>query len=1154
MKRLILALFAFQLIIWAQSFTATVRGVVTDTSRATIPEAKVTVTDVNRNLQYNSQSDAEGRYAFTTLPPGKYTLSVEADGFKRFVRSGFELQIQQQATIDAELTVGDISTSVEVAGTAPLLNTTNATLGQVVNNRAVVSLPIASRQPLALVSLTAGINPVNTSAGGQTNTNFVANGTRNSTADVLMDGMSLTNVEQNSGVTNLEYQPSVDTVEEFKVQTSYFSAEFGNTGGAVINLVSKSGTNEYHGVLYEFHRNSALNANSWFSNRAGNSIPDFKRNVYGGTIGGPVILPKLYSGKNKTFFFYDYEGTRQNSATTQLSTVPTMEQRRGDFSNLRAQNGQLIQLYNPFDTYLAADGKTTLRQPFENNIIPQSMLDPVALKALSYYPEPTSNGDPFTQTNNFFGQGTNSSISHQMDAKIDHILSEKHRIMSRYSVNWGNSTPANLYGNEANPYSNGASTSRTQNFVFDYTRMQNPTTVIQLRYGVLRQRTNTTPQSFGFDQTSLGLPDIYLTSGIQMFPSFQPDGYQRVGTVGWGLIGRGDDVQSVTGSVTKIWAAHNVKMGGEGRFMRLNYLQPGYPQGNFNFNRGVTSENPNKGDSLQGNAIASMLLGWGSGGDYHLDPWSASASKYFGMYIQDDWKVTRKLTVNLGLRYDFDVPRTERYDRLSWFDFNEPSPIAGMVPGYPDLRGQFHFADSDTRSSVDPDYNNVQPRIGLAYALTPTTAIRAAYGLFYTVSRASIKGHLGTGFQTNSSPQFSRDGNLTPYATLSNPYPDGLNLPLGRDLGPEAFLGLGVGTDSRYNMNPQYQQWNLSIQKQLPGNSVLELNYMGTKGTHLYYGGGAENQNLLPKEEWGLGRTALNALVPNPFYGIITDQRSALSAPTVTLNSLLRPYSQYGSNGVSGATPNRANSIYHGGTVRFEKQFSAGLSLLAHYTWSKLIDDASFSSGNVSWLGGTTSIQDPLNLRLERSLSAMDVPHRVVVAANYQLPFGRGKSFGSSWNGFTNAILGGWEISGIATLSSGFPIVTALDSGVLWNGAQRPNLIGDPNPGGSIESRLNNYFNTDAFSRPAADTLGTAPRTLNYRTPGIRNLDASVFKNFSFSETKRLQIRAEAYNLTNTPTFGTPNATFGSTNFGVITGYAGGRGPREMQIAAKFYY
>jgi hypothetical protein len=741
-------------------------------------------------------------------------------------------------------------------------------------------------------------------------------------------------------------------------------------------------------------------------------------------------------------------------------------------------------------------------------------------------------------------------------------MSDRQRIMSRYSVNWGASIPAVLWSSKlADPFSNGDSHSRTQNFVIDYTRMQSPGTLITVRYGILRQANYTDPKSLGFDQTTLGLSPLFLTSGIKMFPNFAPESYQFTGQVGYGLIGRGDDVNSITGSVTKILSGHSLKIGAEARLMRLNYLQPGYPQGNFNFGRATTSQDPNRGDTYQGNGIASMLIGWANGGQYHIDPWSASASKYFGFYVQDDWKVTRKLTLNLGLRYDFDLPRTERYNRYSWFDFTAPSPLAGKVPEFPNLKGQFRFTDANTRSPIDTDFNNYQPRFGFAYALNDKTAIRGGYGIFYTLSRATVKGHTGSGFSTTSNLESSRDGNLTQYASLDNPYPNGLTIPPGNTLGASTFLGLGIGTDSRPNQNPQYQQWNISIQRSLPGNSVVQVNYTGGKGTHLYFGGGVTNQNLLDPQYWSLGRTKLNSLVANPFYGIITNPLSALSAATVTYNTLLRPYPQY-NGGVSGSALNIANSIYHGVQFQYEKRFSRGLAILAHYTIAKMIDDSSFSDGNVGWLGGVTDVQNPLNLRLERAVSAQDIPQRLVTTFSYQLPVGKGKRIGGGWGRGLNMALGGWEVNALMTFSKGFPLNSGsqfrespLQGATLWNGVQRPNLIGDPRTPGSVEDRLNNYLNVNAFSRPAPDTFGTMPRTLpNYRSPGIRNADMAIFKNVSLTEARYFQLRLEAFNVTNTPTFSTPHMTYGASNFGVIDSYAGNRGPREMQVAIKFYF
>jgi len=522
--------------------------------------------------------------------------------------------------------------------------------------------------------------------------------------------------------------------------------------------------------------------------------------------------------------------------------------------------------------------------------------------------------------------------------------------------------------------------------------------------------------------------------------------------------------------------------------------------------------------------------------------------------------------LNLGLRYDFDLPRTERYNRYSWFDFYAPSPIQGKVPASAcpacgNLLGQFKFASNDQRRPIDTYWNNVQPRFGFAFAVDEKTALRGGYGIFYTLSRATVKGHTGSGFQTNSPVESSRDGGITRFASLENPYPAGLTLPPGNSLGDATFLGLGIGTESRSNQNPQYQQWNFSVQRALPGNSVVQVNYTGGKGTHLYFGGGVTNQNRMDPSYWGLGRTTLNALVPNPFYGIVTDPTSRLSSPTVTYNTLLRPYPQY-AGGVSGSAKNIGNSIYHGVQFQFEKRFSQGLSLLAHYTISKLIDDSSFSDSNVGWLGGVTDVQNPFNLRLERAVSAMDIPQRLVLTFSYQLPIGRGKWIGSGWSKGLNMVLGGWEVNGLMTFSSGFPLNSGsqfrespLQGATLWEGVQRPNLTGDPSKPGSVKDRLNGYFNDAAFSRPAPDTFGTAPRTLsNYRSPGIRNADMAIFKNVSFTESKYVQLRMEAYNVTNTPTFATPHMSYGASNFGVIDTYAGGRGPRELQLAVKFYF
>ena len=1154
MSRLLWSFCLFSILVWSQTFTGSIRGTLLDPTRAVVPNAKITVTDADRGVQNSTVADSSGRYIFPTLPPARYILTAEAPGFRKVTLPVFRLEVQQQATVDVELTVGEITTTVDVTASAPLLNTTSAALGQVVENRFMLATPLAGRNPLSLILLAPGIVP--TGSG----TNFVSSGVRNNASEVLMDGAPLTGIEQNGGVTDVKYAPTVDVIEEFKIQTNFFSAEFGNSGGTVINVVSKSGTNQIHGVGYYFRRDNALNANNWFSNARGGTLADSTRDNYGGTIGGPVYLPKIYNGKNRTFFFADYDRVKQSSATTQTATVPTAQQLAGDFSDTRLSNGALVPIFDPFSTFMDASGNT-LRNPIPGNIIPMGRQDPIVRNFLKYYPAPNLPGDPFTRNNNWFAQGSNLSAGNKIDVKIDHNISEKQRFTARYGVDWGWNEPANLVGNvsfNANP-----GTSRSQNFTIDYTRTHSPTTIFNVRAGVLRVNSVRDPLSMGFDVTELGLPaEMAQATGVKAFPLFSAQ-YRDMGAGGYAIIHRFEDVYQFMGAVTKIQGGHTIKAGAEYRKLHLNYFQPNTPNGSFTFSRAVTAQNPTVSTATQGDGLASALLGWGTGGVISIDYPTCQSAGYFGTYINDDWRITRKLTLNLGLRYDFDIPRTDRFNRINWLDLDAPAPIAN-VPSlqaiYPDLRGLMRFADDDNRTPYNGDWNNVQPRIGFAYALDNKTSIRAAYGLFYVVSRHTVKGEVGTAFGfTDSTIPWSLDSGLTRFASMSNPWPVGLTYPPGRN--PDFFLGMGAGTPLPKDDNPQYQQWNFSIQREVPGAGVLEVNYAGTKGTHLYFGQGDVVSNLNPLDPiyWGQGRgtsaNGLNALVPNPFYGIITNPVATnYNRPTIQLNRLLRQYPHYGTVGGYRASRNIGNSIYHAMQIKYEKRFSHGLSAIAHYTISKMISDSDASGSDVTWLAGNSSIQDYYNLRNERSIATFDRPQRLVVSFDYLLPVGRGRAFGNSMNRFLDAIVGGWELSGIISASSGTPLGITQSASNLWQGNQRPHLVGDPSVPGSPRDKLNNYFNVAAFQQAPPDVIGSTPRFLsNYRGPSTINEDATLMKNFYVTEKTYLQLRLEAYSVTNSPQWGNPGTAFapGSSSFGQITSAGGAR---SVQIAAKFYY
>jgi hypothetical protein len=1134
---------------WSQSsYTAAVRGVVSDASGAAVAGAKVTVTESDRNVPHAVVADDAGRYALTALPPGTYSLTVEAKGFKRYTQTDIPLAVQQQATFDVAMQVGELTTTVEVQSQSPLLNTTISTLGQVIENRYMMALPNIGRNPLSLLNLTPGVTGAD-GALNPTNTNFVANGTRNSTSDVLVDGALVNVTEQNSGVTDLKWTPSVDAVQEFKMQTNFFGAEYAQSGGAVINMVTKSGTNEFHGDGYYFLRDSTFNANSWSANRAGAAIPYYRRDQFGAVFGGPIR-------KNKTFFFVTTEYTHAKSPSSQTATFPTLDQRNGDFSKTLFSNGQLITIYNPFDTYKDASGNLK-RNPFPGNVIPKNLLDPVALKAAQFYPKPNQDPNPITHVNNFFAQGIGESTTKPVfDLKGDHIFTDKIRFTGRYSVNWNSGTGVNLFGlndpalSAADPWS-GPSYTRTQSSAASVTYAQNSSTVWTFNYGFVYSNYGRDPFVSTFDETTLGLPKYMQDlATLHVFPTFSAGGYTDFGTQGYWKMDRQEGVHQFSAALTKNIGGHNIKMGAEYRHNWLDYTQPGYPSGQFSFGAQTTSQDPNVGSSVQGNGFASMLIGWGNGSNYHLDPKAFSRAGYWGFFIQDDWKISRKLTINLGLRYEFEIPRTEVLNRYSYWDLQAKSPIS--VPGY-DLKGVMKFVDNNNPSPFDRDMNNFAPRLGFAYAANSKTSIRAGAGIFYSLSRATVSGHTGAAFNTNASVPWSLDSGATRNATLSNPYPQGILTPPGSSQGDSTFLGLGVGTITRANRNPEMYSWNLSLQREIGWNSLLEVNYTGSRGVHLY--SPYTSLSPLPLQYWmgpnAMTRNQLQAAVPNPFFGIITDPKATnLNGKTIQQYRLFRNMPQY--DGVSGAEPNSADSIYNAMQIKLEKRFSKGLALLAHYTWAKMIDDASVTSGNLTWLGGTTSFQNPLDYKLERALSQNDVPHRFVATADWQVPFGRGRAYGSNVNRLVDGVIGGWELSGFFTLQSGFPIQVSQSGGTLWNGTQRPNLLGDPASSGSIYDRLGGYFNQNAFSRPAPDTFGTAARTLGILGPKFNTLDMALLKSWRVRESQRFEFRLEASNARNHPVFSDPPSTYGASNFGVISGTK--VGARSVQFGFKYYF
>ena len=1145
---LMLLLIGFGVTARAQQFTGTLQGTVQDSTGAVVSGAEVSVTNQATNVTINTTTGSNGHYTVPQLPPGVYRVTVKKSGFKTATVADIKIDVQQIRAADVTLEVGQTTETVSVSASGTsAIETTSSTVAQSIENKRVVDLPLNGRNPFSLATLSPGVIPAPGSSP------FISGG-RNATSEVTIDGISNVNAENNVSILDLNYTPSVDAVQEFSVQTNSVSAEFGRLGGGVINLVTKNGTNDLHWTLFEFHRNSALDATNFFTNRSGGKKGSFRRNQFGGNVGGPIV-------KNKTFFFVNYEGNWQGTASPSTFTVPLPEWRQGNFSNLKNSAGQPIIIYDPLTTKPDPNnpGRFT-RDPFTNNIIPANRINPIAAKVMSYWPLPnTTPSNVNTQQNNFFATGTNISKSNRIDSRVDHNFTSNWRTFARFSIQFKDrSDPFNHYGNFATPNNAGPTVNTAKSVAVDNLYTVNPTLFVNVRYGLNRKTNVRTPFSTGFDFTQLGFsPAIKAVADALEFPRFDVNGLSSLGQETFNDLGIFETTHAFNANVTKTYARHTLKMGMDYRKLMIDFLQLGQPSGQYSFNQSWTQRDPNQGSSTAGFGLASLLIGVPSSGNISHDPTPASASPYWAWYFEDNWKVTPKFTVTLGLRYDLDIPRAERFDRYSVFDFSATSPIADRVPANEfftkaALRGAIRFVDADNRHQVPTDKNNWGPRIGFAYNFASHTVVRAAYGIYYAPSGFQAAGHTGSsgmiGFRTSSNMVVSLDGR-TPIAFLDNPFPNGFNLPTGKSLGAATNIGLGIGEGVIPDPGTPYiQQWNLNVQRELPGKILFEVAYIGSKGTRLLNGESGLTQSQLPASFLSLG-TKLQDQVPNPFFGIITNPSSSLRFATASRGQLLRPYPQY--TGINAFRVPYGFSIYHGGTLKADKRFSNGLSFLAAYTWSKLIDDVSTT---VSFLGQSSARQDAYNRAAERAIGSQDIAHRFVSSFVYDLPFGHGKRFGKDWHPVANWVIGGWQFNGIATFQSGVPIIINQGANTvgLFNPSQRPTWNGsDANLEGSKADKLAQWFNRAAFSLTPAFTFGNTPRVMpNLRMDGEKNFDLSLFKNNYFHEGKwNVQFRAEFFNAFNRVRFAGPNGTVDNSAFGTVSGQ--GNGPRQIQFALK---
>lgn len=1109
----------------AQTSNAELSGQITDPTGAPIPGAKIVLRNVSTSVPLESVSGATGNYLFTQVPPAPYQLTVEMPGFRRFVQDGIVLQVGQRASVDAHLTIGEVSQSVEVTANANILDVSDASLGQAVENAKILDLPLNGRNIVGLAALATGVSPGPGFGEGIPDaraalveaaaSNIDIDGGMTAMNDVLVDGVPLSLCCQNQ----IAFVPSIDTTAEFRVRTNMFDAQFGRTGGGIITYASKSGENEFHGSVFEFLRNAFFDANTYFNNANKIPVGHFTYNQFGGRVGGPIVHDKL-------FFFGNYEGVRNRVADTESGVVPTAAERTGLFTT---------PIYDPLTSTLV--GTNYIRTAFAGNQIPTGRINSVGAAILALYPLPNST----TAGANFIVSAPSTDTEDQVNGRVDYAATSKDRLFGRFSYDHNNGDLPNWFGNIASP-GVFAQQVRNTNIVASDTHTFSPSFLVDLLWGFTRQHNVREPLSLNTDLTKFGWPSSYA-GGVQYptLPQFALSGY--LGLSSNALYVRIANVNIAAASFDKVLGRHDLKFGFDGRRYNADWLVNNTSAGTFSFNTGFT-RGPNALTGTGGDAAASLLLGYpASGSISYVDEFN-SPQYYAGLYLQDDFKATQTLTINAGLRWEVETPRTEEKNRLSYFNPTVASPLAGPT-GITGLEGGLEFLDNGGNSAYQQaiDWNNFGPRFGFAWHPLNKFVTRGGYGVVFLPTTTRFNTASNQGYSTTTNYLATSNGGITPAGSLSNPFPTGVAQPLGSSPGLLSSIGQTFSTLRRNDPVSYAQQWSLSVQESLREDLVFEAAYTGSKGTKLPM---PENLNALNSSLLSQGTTLLQT-VANPFQPYVTSG-GTLSAATVTKLQLMLPHPQF--LGITDVGSDIGSSTYNAFTLRLEKRFAHGFSVLTAFTGGKEITDT--APWVVNYLEPAPVYQDEYNHRADRSVAPEDIARRLVVSYVYELPFGRGKAFLGHSPYLLDLLLGGWQLNGITSYQTGTPVVVT-NSIATTSGATRPNTTGAWILGGSERSRLGEWFNTAAFSAPGAFAFGNTPRTLpNLRTGATRNWDMSLFKNFNIWEHWQGEFRAEAFNIFNTPRFGPPNASYGTTSFGTVTTQS--NDARELQLALRISF
>jgi len=1168
----LLGIFCFPSIVLGQSINqAQIRGTIIDSAGAAIQGATVTITDVGTNISETARSSGSGAYAFTALRASNYKMLINSPGFGPVEKIGITLTVNQQTILNAVMKPVSQKTSVTVEAIPVLLDSGTATLGTDIPSEQLTQIPLENRDPFGLAFLAAGVTE---SAGSgimnsyPSGTNFISNGQRNSTANIRLDGVLITAPEQGEGGnSNTFYQATVEGLQEEQVQNNSFSAEYG--GGTVINEQMKSGTNQLHGSAYLFNQNAIFDARDYF-----NSGPRPGHSQYqdGFSLGGPIV-------KNNTFFFVDLESVVASNPVNIVATVPTADEINGDFSKAMTydENGNpvLNQIFDPFKI----DPVAYSRPAYPNNTIPLKEIDPVGQAIMKLYPKQTSGGDPVTGANNFRDVILGTSHSLQVDAKIDQQFNPKSSLSVRYSsIFGGGSTPTVLGDGEFNDGT--AYSEQIYNDGINYTYTPTANTVWVSTFGLDRVAQPTNNVNYP-SPTSVGFPSYMVQNGISRMPSIIMEDAPWTSIYDQCCVDTKFAHTLLNYSSSFAWTKgnHTIKVGGQQQIFYNNFFQPNYPDGFFSFAQDITAEIPYQtnppddpnGTGIQGNDFAGLLVGWGDpgGSGTNVTQSVADKSKETAFYIQDDWRATNKLTLNLGLRYQWDTPYTERHNNTQFSDLTGDSGIS--VAGYPGtLKGTTIFASSKKRN-LPTDYSDIGPRFGFAYLANDKLVIRGGAGIYFGYGVATNFQYPGAAYTASPEVFFTKDGELTRDATLENPFPGGIPPAQGQTYGKLALWGLAdannIGTAPAKDAD--IYQWNLGIQQAFPADIVIAINYSANRSTHLPWAG-TRNRNFIPsavREKYT--SIDLNTPVNNPFQSLFSGPGATFNVPSsrygdaqLPLLNLLRPYPQF--DGVFNAFKlTEASSWYNALQVVFQKRAGHYLTFLGNYTWSKNMDDSSAGS---NYFIGTLSAglpQELDHLNREWSVSANDATNRFVAAVVYQLPIGRGYLVGANMNRALDAVIGGWKLTTLTTFQSGQPLDVNMANGRIADGTQRPNVtcsnLNTLTTGVSIHHAAANgvpYINANCFADPGDQQPGNAPRYFSrLRSDGIHEVDITLEKVYNFGpRAGHLEVHADCFNCTNTPRFGLPDTGYGSSTFGIISSSAGGALPRNMQLGVRYQF